>query len=74
MHYKVTDENLDQNAKGMRFKLTLTFTGGDQMFNPYITVSGLCEQELPKEQCPFGILKVAILAEGNTHGLPFSSR
>eukprot|EP00957_Ditylum_brightwellii_P073635 5595263-Ditylum_brightwellii.AAC.1 len=39
MYYKQSDENLDKSAKGMQIKLTFTFAGGGQMFNPYITVS-----------------------------------
>ena len=60
MYYKQSDENLDKNAKGMRVKLTFTFTGGGQMFNPYVTVSGLSERELPQKNCPSGILTVPI--------------
>ena len=44
----------------MRFKTTFTFTGEGQVFNPYVTVSGLTEIELPSNECSSGILVVPI--------------
>ena len=48
MYYnKSWDDDADENAKGMRVKLTFTFTGEVQGFNPYVTVSGFTEREIP---------------------------
>ena len=44
----------------MRVKLTFTFTGEVQVFNTYITVSGLTDRGLPSNECPYGILVVPI--------------
>eukprot|EP00957_Ditylum_brightwellii_P117407 8954697-Ditylum_brightwellii.AAC.1 len=44
----------------VKLTFTFTFTGGGQMLNPYIKVSGLSEQELPKKYCPSGILTAPI--------------
>ena len=60
MYYKKSSNTDDENAKGMRVKLTFTFTGSGQVFNPYVTVSGITERELPKATCPSGILVVPI--------------
>ena len=49
MYYKklCDDDDDDENAKGMHFKRTFTITGKGKVFNPYVTVSGLTERELP---------------------------
>ena len=61
MYYKkACDDDDDINPKGMRVKLTFTFTGEELVFNPYITVSGLIEIELPSNECPYGIIVVPI--------------
>ena len=53
MYYnKSCDDDDDENAKGMRVKLTFTFTGAGQVFNPYATVSGLTERDLPSNEFP----------------------
>ena len=44
----------------MRVKLTFTFTGSGQVFNPYVTVSIFTERELPSNDCPYGIRVVPI--------------
>ena len=36
-----------ENSKGMRVKITFTFTGEGKVFNPYVTVSGFTEREIP---------------------------
>ena len=41
MYYKKSCDDDDENAKGMRVKLTFTFTCSGKVFNPYVTVSGL---------------------------------
>ena len=35
MYYKKSCDDDDENAKGMRVKLTFTFTGAGKVFNPY---------------------------------------
>ena len=61
MYYKKTCGDDDgENEKGMRVNITFTFTGEGQVFNPYVTVSGLTERELPSNECPYGILFVPI--------------
>ena len=48
MHYKKScDDDDNKNAKGMRVKINFTFNGEGKVFNPYVTVSGLTERELP---------------------------
>eukprot|EP00957_Ditylum_brightwellii_P028084 2120003-Ditylum_brightwellii.AAC.1 len=54
MLYETCDEDTQQTAKGMRVKLTFTFSGAGQIFTPYVTVTGLTEMELPKDECPSG--------------------
>ena len=44
---KSCDYDDDENPKGMRFKLTFIFTGEVKVFNPYVTVSGLIERDIP---------------------------
>ena len=43
-YYKKSCDNDDENSKGMRVKLTCTFTGVGKVFNLYVTVSGLKER------------------------------
>eukprot|EP00957_Ditylum_brightwellii_P119556 9122229-Ditylum_brightwellii.AAC.1 len=53
-YYQQQEAYLDQNAKGMHVKLTLTFTGGGQMFNPYFTevlIAGLCMERNRDPSC-----------------------
>ena len=47
MNYKRSSKDDEENAKGMCVKLTFTFIGCGQMLNPYVTVAGLTERELP---------------------------
>ena len=48
MYYnKSCDDDDDENAKGMCVKLTFTFTSEGQVCNPYVTVSGFTEREIP---------------------------
>ena len=48
MYYKKScDYEDDENAKGMRVKLEFNFNGEGKVFNPYVTVSGLTEIEIP---------------------------
>ena len=58
MYYKklCDDNDDDENAKGMHFKRTFTFTGKGKVFNPYVTVSGLTERELPSNERLYRIL------------------
>eukprot|EP00957_Ditylum_brightwellii_P045691 3467171-Ditylum_brightwellii.AAC.1 len=58
MLYESCDEDTQQIAKGIKVKLTYTFSGAGQTFTPYIIVTGLTERELPKDECPSGIFKV----------------
>ena len=44
----------------MRVKITFTFTGGGQVYNPYVTVSGLTEIELLPNECSSRIIFVPI--------------
>ena len=60
MYYKKSCDDDDENAKVMRVKLTFTFTDAVQVFNPYVTVSGLTERGLPSNECPSGILVVSV--------------
>ena len=60
IYYKKSCDDDDENAKGMRVKLTLTFTGAGQVFNLYVTVSGLIERDIPSNECPSGIIAVPI--------------
>ena len=61
MNYnKSCDDDDDENSKVMRVKITFTFTGEGQVFNPYVTMSGLEKKELPSNECPSGILVVSI--------------
>ena len=57
---KSCDDDNYENVKGMCVKLTFTFTGEGQVFNPYVTVSGLTERKLPSNECPSGILVLTI--------------
>ena len=42
MYYnKSCDDDDDENEKVIRVKITFTFNGEGQVFNPYVTVSGL---------------------------------
>ena len=60
IYYKKSCDDDDENEKGMRVKLTFTFTGEEQVFNPYVTVSSLTEIELQSNECPSGIIVVPI--------------
>ena len=56
IYYKKScDYDNDDNAKGMRVKITFTFTGEGKVFRPYVTVSGLTERGLPSKECFSGI-------------------
>ena len=44
MYYKKSCDDDDENTKGMHFKLTFTFNGAGEVFNPCVTVSGLKER------------------------------
>ena len=44
----------------MRVKLTFTFTGAGQVFNPYVTLSGFTERDLLSNGCPSVIIVVPI--------------
>ena len=54
----------------MRVELTFAFTAEGQVFNPYVTVSGLTKIELPSNKRPSGIVVVTIPGlsmEGNRY-------
>ena len=44
----------------MCVKIIFTFTSEVQVFNPYVTVSGLTEREIPSNECSSVILFVPI--------------
>ena len=44
----------------MRVKITFNFTGEGQVFNTYLTVSGLTERDLTSNECSSGIMVVSI--------------
>eukprot|EP00957_Ditylum_brightwellii_P200301 15270182-Ditylum_brightwellii.AAC.1 len=52
------DEDTQETSKGIRVKLTYTFSRAGQMFIPNVTVTGLTEKELPKDKCPSDIFVV----------------
>ena len=50
IYYKKScDDDDDENAKVMHFRITFTFTCEGQMFNTYVAVSGVTERELPSK-------------------------
>ena len=55
-----------ENSGGLRVRLTFTFTASGLAAPPYVSVSGLTEEELSVELCPDGILacKVPGLCKG----------
>jgi len=55
-----------ENSGGLRVRLTFTFTAAGLAAPPYVSVSGLSEEELSPELCPDGILaaKVKRLCKG----------
>ena len=50
IYYKKSCDDDDENEKGMRVKLTFTFTVAGRVFNPYVAVSGLTEREIPSNE------------------------
>ena len=44
MYYKKSCDDDDENAKGMRVKITFTFNCEGQVLNQYVTVSALVER------------------------------
>ena len=61
MYYKKSCDDDDyENANGIRVKITFTFTGEEQVLNPYATVSVLRKIELPSNEFTSGIIVVTI--------------
>ena len=61
IYYKKScDDDDDENVNRMRVKITFIFTGEGQVFNPYVSVSGLTERYIPSNECPSGITVIPI--------------